>query len=149
MWNSKRSLILSLFFTYLFLGVLLACLFFAPVILRWFVQQYNRTQTTYYALVTVFYTAVVPAGAALLCLLQLLRNIMKDQPFAGKNITYIRVISWCCFVVSVIFFVSAFFDLPVFVFIAVITAFAGLILRVVKNVFASAVEIKAENELTV
>ena len=49
---------------------------------------------------------------------------------------------------AVITFFSGYFYLPFYI-ISVAAAFFSLILRVIKNVFRSAIEIKAENELTI
>ncbi|MBQ6708146.1 MAG: DUF2975 domain-containing protein [Clostridia bacterium] len=88
------------------------------------------------------------AYITLYSLLRLLFNIKKDGIFIPPNTQYLRRISWCCFAVAVITFIGGLFYIP-FLFISVAAAFVGLMLRVVKNVMQSAVEIKAENELTI
>ena len=81
-------------------------------------------------------------------LIRLLFNIKKQEIFINKNVTYLRMISWCCFAVSLITLIAGVFYIP-YCFIAIASAFIGLMLRVVKNVMQNAVEIKNENELTI
>ena len=81
-------------------------------------------------------------------LLRLLFNIKKDEIFINANVKYLRLISWCCFVVAIITFVGGVFYVP-FLLIAVAAAFVGLMLRIVKNIMQNAVEINEENELTI
>ena len=57
-------------------------------------------------------------------------------------------ISWCCFAVAIIFAllgIAYLFSLIV----TVAALFIALILRVLKNVFSIAVELKAENDYTI
>ena len=56
--------------------------------------------------------------------------------------------SWCCIAAGFVYFAAGWFDWYLFVFAAA-AAFVGLMLRVVKNVFAQAVAIKAENDYTI
>ncbi|NLB53899.1 MAG: DUF2975 domain-containing protein, partial [Syntrophomonadaceae bacterium] len=59
-----------------------------------------------------------------------------------------RRISWSCFLGAVIALVSVFYYNS-WLFVAVAAAFMGLIVRVLKNVFAQAVELKNESDYTV
>ncbi|MDR0926196.1 MAG: DUF2975 domain-containing protein [Ignavibacteria bacterium] len=98
----------------------------------------------------VFYAACVPALIALFFLDRLIANIKKEDIFIKTNITALRVISWACFVAAIVFIVGAFLsDSMGFWLVAVVCAFIGLILRVVKNVFDAAVRIKDENDFTI
>ena len=95
-----------------------------------------------------FYPSAVFAYVTLYSLLRLLFNIRQEQVFIKKNVQYLQWICWCCFAVALITGIGGLQYLP-FWFIAVAAAFVGLMLRVVKNVMQNAVEIKAENELTI
>ena len=59
-----------------------------------------------------------------------------------------RIVSWCCVWASVIGLLSAAYYLP-FAFIAVAAGFMALIVRIVKNAFQQAIEMKDELDLTV
>lgn len=102
--------------------------------------------------------AMVPAGyVALVCIDKLLMNIKKDIVFDKKNVKLLRIISWSCFyaaAVCVIAFVLVWltFSYGVGIGLILLTAgagFMGLVVRVVKNVFEAAIEIKDENDLTI
>ena len=57
-------------------------------------------------------------------------------------------LSLCCILISIITAVAAVWYFPC-VIIAFAAGFLFLILRVVRNVFAAAVEIKTENDMTI
>ena len=56
--------------------------------------------------------------------------------------------SWCCLAAGLIFLVSSFYY-PAFFALCAAAVFMALILRVIKNVFAQAEEIKKENDYTI
>lgn len=155
MWNRKRSVTLSVAACFAFTAILTAGLFFGPwAVKMWFVAfrgwdgdgSAMRDMITLFA--SCFYPCAVLAYITLYSLLRLLFNIKKDQIFIPGNVKYLRHISWCCFAVAGITLVGGVFYIP-FSAVAVAAAFMGLMLRVVKNVMQSAVEIREENELTI
>jgi Zn-dependent protease len=155
MWNRKRSVSLSIVVCFIFTGILTLGLFLGPwAITKWFVayRGFNAGLRAIKAILTIFCACFYPCAAfayiTLYSLLRLLFNIRKDEIFITANVKYLRRISWCCFAVAFITFVGGFFYIPL-LFIAVAAAFVGLMLRIVKNVMQNAVEIKAENELTI
>lgn len=100
--------------------------------------------------------AVVPAGyAALVCLDKLLINIKKDLVFDSDNVKLLRIISNACFyagaigLLSFIFIMAEHFMFETMLVLALGEFFMGLVVRVVKNVFESAIAIKDENDLTI
>jgi len=95
-----------------------------------------------------FYPSSVFAYLTLYHLTRLLWNILKERVFVSSNVVHLRYISWSCIAVSLITLAGGVFYLP-FCFIAVAAGFVGLMLRIVKNVMQSAVEIREENELTI
>ena len=100
-----------------------------------------------FALIALYILDIL-AYAALFLLYKLLCNIHKSKVFIAENVKYLRLLSWCCFIASFVCFILTFFYLP-FVLLVTGTAFMALILRVVKNVFTEAIEIKQENEYTI
>jgi hypothetical protein len=138
-----------------FLVVLTALVFFGPwVATQWLVRFRGMSadgellQRMILLFKWCFYPCAVFAYVALYCLLKLLFNIKLDNTFITQNVGYLRCISWCCLGVTVITAIGGCFYLP-FGVIAIAAAFMGLMLRIVKNVLQSAVEIKEENELTI
>jgi hypothetical protein len=102
-----------------------------------------------YLIVGLYYACCVPAVAALLLLDRLLSNITKGKVFAEENVKALRAISWCCFAEAFILAIAALYFAPILFAVAIVTAFFGLILRVVKNVIDAAVALKAENDFTI
>lgn len=95
-----------------------------------------------------FYVSAPFAAAALYMLIRLLLNIIRDEVFVGINVTYLRLISYCCFGVVLVNAVCAFFYAPLFITVLVFVI-VGTLLRVVKNVMQSAVALREENDLTI
>ncbi len=96
----------------------------------------------------VFYTCAVLAFTALFHLNRLLRNIKEERLFVDENVKILRILSWCCYLVGIVLAVYSIWAYP-FVVIAAAAAFFGLIIRVLKNVFAKAVELREENDGTI
>ena len=95
-----------------------------------------------------FYLCTPAVMYALWCIEKLLRNNLKENVFIHDNVRCIRRIRWCCAAVSVICLAAGFFYPPL-LFLAVIMAFLAMVVSVVKNVMAAAVELREENDLTV
>jgi len=146
MWNRKNSVELSLWACYIFgliLTIAVGIFLFGDV---GTVEQNLVFNLGFLASATFVYFALYG-------LIRLLLNIRKDKVFVRENVTYLRRISWDCFGVAAVAIVGGFLyhDLPITFFwlMAFIAAAIGLVLRVVKNVMEAAVELKAENDLTV
>lgn len=149
MWTGEKSIILSKLCILLFLGLLLAVAVSAPWLTRWFVDfsQAGMQGKAAYFMATI-YVGFVPAAYMLYSLLNLLRRIDAGQVFIAENVELLRRISWSCFLGAAIALASVLYYTPWF-FVAVAAAFMGLIVRVLKNVFAQAVELKNEADYTV
>ncbi len=155
MWNRDRSVMLSIVVCIVFTAILTAGLFCGPSLVRWWFTAYrgwNADGAAMRDMITLFTACFYPcaafAYATLYSLIKLLLNIKKQRIFINQNVKYLRCISWCCFAVACITLVGGVFYIP-FSVVAVAAAFVGLMLRVVKNVMQNAVEIQAENELTI
>lgn len=99
---------------------------------------------------------VVPAGyIALICLDKLLKNVKSDLVFDNKNVNLLRIISYACFyagfvgLTSFVVVLALDFMFETLIVLACGEMFMGLVVRVVKNIFERAIEIKEENDLTV
>ena len=155
MWNRKHSVTLSLAVCYTVCVLLTVGLFFGPwAVKMWFTvyRGWNEQSVPMDRMLTLFKACFYPCAAlayvTLYSLIRLLLNIKKDNIFITPNVRYLRRISWCCLIVSVITFVAGVFYLP-YLFVAVAAGFVGLMLHVVKNVMENAVQLKEENELTI
>ena len=148
-WNDDKSLLLTRVCVWLSAAALVLLCVSAPWLFYWFIQKrlILPPQSRDYFLVTT-YTVAVPAAIALYMMNRLLANIRKEEVFTEKNTRYLRGMSWCCLAAGLIFLVSSFYYLPFFALCAA-AVFMALILRVIKNVFAQAEEIKKENDYTI
>lgn len=148
-WNDDKSLLLTRVCVWLSAVALVLLCVSAPWLFSWFIQKrlILPPQSRDYFLVTT-YTVAVPAAVTLYMMNRLLANIRKEEVFTEKNTRYLRGMSWCCLAAGLIFLVSSFYYLPFFALCAA-AVFMALILRVIKNVFAQAEEIKKENDYTI
>ena len=139
----------TLFVNRLLALVMFVLLFALPPMLDWYVQLRPLTQeSAKLAILVGFYCCAVAIFPALWDLDVLLRNILKRDIFIARNVTAIRHVRWYCVAVSAICLPAAFFYQPL-IFMVIIMFFLALILSVLGEVMAAAVEIREENDLTV
>jgi hypothetical protein len=105
-------------------------------------------QSVFVPLIVTLYCSAVPAILLVIALDRLLSNIRHDKVFIPANVKILRLISYCCFAVSVIFIYFSFIR-PFAWLVVIAAAFFGLILRVIKNVFEQAIILKEENDFTI
>lgn len=151
-WSNDKSLWLSKFCTRLFAMLLAVIVCGAPFFLA--ANRSMKLLLGYTIGDVLWYLAAAAAGAAacagvaLYRLSRLLHAIGKGDVFSTENVAHLRALSWCCLVAG-LFFLSSCWYAPTCTILAAAAAFVGLILRVVKNVFAQAVALKHENDLTI
>lgn len=149
MWDSKKSVQLSVICTRIVIVLLVVCAVVLPKVMNYY-SKYSllMEDEEIKVFMLIMYVCCIPAMFALFCLDRLLASIKKDEIFIEKNVGYLRKISWCCFLVAGLLLVAGKYYF-LFLAVAVVTAFIGLILRVVKNVIEKASLIKAENDFTI
>ena len=155
MWNSKKSVTLSIVVCFALSAILALLLVLGPTVFKLYMVAYrgflpdgDAMRHLSLTFAWCFYPSAVFSGIILYSLLKLLFNIKSEQVFINQNVTLLRVVSWCCFAISAITFVGAFFYMP-FGFVALAGGFVGMMLRVLKNVMKSAVELREENDFTI
>ena len=148
MWNSTKSVKLSLALTYIFIVLLITVTFTLPMIVRWYVDIAGRSTNLMATIMVTGYICIPFLGLALLSLRRLLTNIIETRVFIDQNVQMLRRISWCCVFVSGITLIAGRFYLP-FLIIGIAAAFFAMIIRVIKNVFRAAIVLKAENDMTI
>ncbi len=148
MLSQNNSVKLSLYLTNLIIALFCAAAVFLPMLTKWYITYMGRPANVRTVILAVCYTCLPFALLALFSLRQLLKNIMRGETFVPDNIKQLNLLFVCCTAAAVITFFSGYFYLPFYI-ISVAAAFFSLILRVIKNVFRSAIEIKSENELTI
>ena len=129
---------------------LLLSLFVAtlPLLLRWYAGFRPLTESARYAILLAFYPCAIAAALALFQIDRLLAAILQGQIFISKNVSRIRAIRWCCAAISLVCLPATFFYMPLG-FMVVIMAFLALVVSLVKNILAAAVELREENDLTI
>lgn len=148
MWTKPKSIYLSSILIKLFMLVLVISIFTLPFIVSWYIDIANKEQIIYWPLLITLYASLVPASIALFCLNRLLENAKKDLVFVTNNVKSMRILSWCCFAVTIIFSVFGFYYI-LSLLISIMAALVGLMFRILKNIFEQAIAIKEENDFTI
>ena len=153
MWTKTKSLFLSRILTIVMTAVILMLTFFVPYLSKWyntfsvgngFFPEMNVTVP----MTVVLYVNEFFALCASAALYVLLKNIDKGEVFIDGNAKCLRIISWACMLAGCAFFVLGLWRFA-FMLAAFFAVFFGLIMRVLKNVFEKAIEIKSENDFTI
>lgn len=156
-WNSDKSINLTHFFVRVFYALLAVLAIAAPFLienesLNGIFSFANDLPKMY---LIPFYISVPAGFAALVCLDKLLRNLKNEVVFNCLNVRLLRILSYCCFFAAAVAVLGGAvigmkYGHLLFVYAcAVLELFVGVIVRVVKNCFQKAVEIKSENDLTI
>ena len=146
--NSALSAKFTLWCCRLLALAVLAMIFFFPPLLRWYQALRNLSDTAALVVSIGFYLCVPVALFALWSMDRLVTNILARQVFVEVNVRHIRRIRWCCAGVSLICIVPACYYPPLALMV-VIMAFLALVVSLVKNIMAAAVELREENDLTI
>jgi len=148
LWNRDRSVLLSLVCTRIImvLALLLALLLILAVVYEpgIVLLDYNPLPLT-----ITYLCFCLPALGALWALDRLLTAVRHEQVFTAGNVRKLRIISWCCFAAGAILLVGSLFVNINLIILAVLAAFFGIVIRVVKNLFEAAVALKDENDFTI
>ena len=148
-WSKDKSLMLSRICIWIFTGILAVMCVAAPWVYRWFVDLRGlKAQGMLAFFLATNYSVAIPVAIALYLMNRLLANISREKVFISQNTGCLRGLSWCCAAAAFIFFASGFYY-PSFLALCVAALFMALVLRVVKNVFAQAGEIKRGNDYTI
>ncbi len=135
--------------------ILLIFIFFGPMIFEWYMTAYRGFAPNREALSNLkrvfalcFYPSAAFSGIILYSLLRLLFNIQNENVFIKKNARYLRRVAYCLLAIGIITFAGGFFYMP-FMFVSAAGLFTGMMMRVLKNVFEAAIELREENDLTI
>lgn len=148
MINHETSARVTLWLGRCICGTLALLVFFMPRLLNWYAGIRPLVESARWGIGTGFYLSLPAVALALWSMDKLLRNILNGRIFTEENVCLIRRIRMCCAVVGLICLIAAVFYLPL-IFMGVIMVFLALVVGVVKNVMAAAVELREENDLTV
>lgn len=144
MYTSEKSTKLTLFISYCFCFLLVVIMIGIIPGINWILGGAQFAKVC----IAAFYICCPAAWTTLYCIIKLLKNILNNDIFSQKSVKLLRILSWCCAYVCAVCFCVMFIFRLFFVFFLG-AGLMTLILRVLKNVFAKATEIKEENELTI
>ena len=146
--NSVLSSKITLWCNRILALAVILLIFFFPRLLDWYQGLRPLGLHGAAAVFFGFYLCVPVVLYSLWCIDRLVSNVLAKQVFIQANVCYIRRIRWCCAGVSLICLPAACFYQPL-IFMVVIMAFLALVVSVVKNVFAAAVALQEESDLTI
>ena len=147
-WTKDRSITLSIISVYVFAAVLLAADIFCYRLVGAFIRLRGMHWQQGVGMMITVYVCSAFAWATLYCLWRLLKNIRQGAVFIAANVHLMRIVSWCCLGAALMCLISVIWYLP-FVFVAVAAGFMCLIVRIVKNAFQQAIDMKDELDLTI
>ena len=149
-WNRDRSVVLSQVSTRVIMGLGALLAIALPLLCAngFFVGRAFVRAENVLLILPVYYAFCVPAYAALFSLDRLLAAIKRGEVFTAGNVRYLRRISWACVAAAIVLLAGTWVSVTFFA-LAVLAAFFGVVLRVVKNLFAAAVELQDENDYTI
>ncbi len=150
-WTNQRSILLSRVIVYFFAITLLAMDLGGVWLADQFghlisVQRMTENGGLYFMI--CLYGCSLPAYVVLYGLHKLLVNIRDEKVFVQENVSILRRISWCMFIAMAICMAFC-WPLPILSVVVLSAGFIGLIVRVVKNVFERAIQMKQELDLTI
>lgn len=128
--------------------VVTALIFLLPFLMDLYIQARPLDGNAQRAISLAYYACTPVILFALWTIDGLIRNILAGNVFIRPNARRISRLRWCCLLVSLICLPATFFYLPL-LFMVVIMGFLGLVVSVVANVIAAAVEIREENDMTI
>ena len=148
-WSNEKSILLTKLCIGVFTAVYVLVLAFCPWLMRDFVNySFSARGKDAVSFMVTVYVCAVPLGVILWDLYRLVDRIGREEIFTEENIKRLRRIGWMCFAVAAVFLVSVCYY-QLYLIVAACAAFMGLLIRVIKNVFVRARELKEENDYTI
>ncbi len=151
-WSCSKSIRLTRIMIMIFLALLVAMDcggMYLSKLLYDTVYSLNREIATVGLILGLIYVCSIPAYVTLYCLYRLIANIDKGQVFVVENVSALRLVSWCCIFVSGVCFLSGVMIWYTLLLVSAAAGFMALIVRVVKNIFEQAIEMKDELDFTI
>jgi|GEM_PF-1082512 len=153
LWDARKSATLSIIVAWVALvgGVAVAALL-VPIL------NYARTppgtifdEAFAVRAVGPLYACLAFGIAALIILLPLLRDIRRGDVFTTPNVRRLRLISYCGFAIAISSVVAAILTPPrlLFLALAAVAGFLGLLMRVIKNAIDTARLLKEDADFTI
>lgn len=145
-WTDSMSLLLSSAIIKILAVIFAAASIYVPFGIDNYAFRNPHCNPTMF--IILFYVCAAMAFIALFFLNKLIKNIRSSEIFITENTKILRILSWCCYAVAIAAFIYNFWEYY-YIIVSAAAAFFGLIIRVLKNVFRKAVEIREENDGTI
>ena len=147
-WSKNSSIELSRACVILFMILLAALDIGCYWAVGWFVRLRLMNRDSVFLMMATIYLCSGFGWVLLVRLWQLLQNIRAQLVFDMRNVHLLRQVSWCCVGAGAVCLVSCLYYLP-FIAVAIAAGFMALLVRIVKNIFQQAIDMKAELDLTI
>ena len=147
-WLKSKSILFSQICVVLF-ALLLAVLDLGCWrIVNWFVALRGMDGQAVWGILAVLLLCSVFGWVLLWALWRLLGNLRQAQVFTEENIALLQRVSLCCAAAALFCVAGCFFYLPFLIAVAA-ASFMALIVRIVRNVFQKALDMKNELDLMI
>ncbi len=147
MKRKNISIFASIIVTTMLLVLVIAAVFTLPQIMQVYSKMRGGIDVS--SLMVALYISSVPGIICTLSLLKLLFNIRKNDIFTKQNVIILQILSYCCLFVGIEYVAICYSRYISMIFVGFAAIFIGIILRVIKNVFDKAIEIREENDYTI
>ena len=147
-WIGSKSLLFSRIFVVLFALLLLALDIWGYPIVTWFGQLRRLHWQRSLGILIELYACSVLGWILLWNMWRLLGDLQKGLIFTAENIARLGRVSWCCAGAAALCALGCSFYMPFLIPVAA-ASFMALIVRIVRNVFQKALDMKSELDLTV
>ena len=147
-WSKNSSIELSRACVILFMILLAALDIGCYWAVGWFTRLRQMDRDYMFLMMATIYLCSGFGWVLLVRLWQLLQNIRAQLVFDARNVRLLRQVSWCCVGAGAVCLVSCLYYLP-FIAVAIAAGFMALIVRIVKNIFQQAIDMKSELDLTI
>ena len=150
MWTRDRSITLSVWCTTAMIALVVLTGVALPLrpLIGGTLLYGELTDRHLAAVLPIYYCFCVPALAALVSTYRILANLRRGVVFDAANVRLLRLISWAALAGGLVCVAATPIALA-FLAVGLVCGFVGVVMRVVKNLIAAAVDLKAENDLTI
>ena len=155
LWNSKRSIILTKFCILALMLVSVIMMFCGKYLISRFLILTGgakidiSNEFSFYIITFISYMLGIIALLTLFCMLRFTINLEKDLIFVPQNIKWLRFISYGCLSAGLLLIITTVVYHKLFLVLSLAALFMMLIVRVIKNAFEQAIEMKEELDLTI
>ena len=155
LWNSKRSIILTKFCILALMLTSVIMMFCGKYLISRFLTLTGgariniSNEFSFYIITFISYILGIIALLTLFCMLRFIVNLENDLVFVPQNIKWLRFISYGCLSAGLLLIITTVVYHKLFLVLSLAALFMMLIVRVIKNAFEQAVEMKEELDLTI